>query len=117
PPLPTPLPLQTAAEIPTEQRWMTEVGVDEWAAARNRRLGPTIFSAGAYDENHLRCGSDGAGYHCPHFMIQGGASLEASTVRPPAPAPRHPRAAGHRARSPGLAGAAVRQGRLRSRDR
>ena len=80
--LPTPLPRHAAAEIATDLRWMTDVAVQDWSAARNHRLGPRVLTAGGYDENYLRCGSDGAAYHCPHFMTIGGASLESSTVRP-----------------------------------
>ncbi len=81
PPLSTPLP-RASTETPTDLRWMTNVSLQGWSAMRNRHLGPRILQAGAYDENNLRCGADGPGYHCPHFFIQGGVSLEAATVRP-----------------------------------
>jgi hypothetical protein len=82
PQLPTPLPRQVAAEIPTDIRWITDVAVDGWSALRNRRLGVRVLEGGGYDEHYLRPGSDGLAYHCPHFMTSGGASLETSTVRP-----------------------------------
>jgi hypothetical protein len=73
PQLPTPLPHHVATENPTALCWMTEVAVEGWAAARNRHLGPRVLSVGAYDENLLRCGSDGAAYHCPHFSLPSAA--------------------------------------------
>jgi hypothetical protein len=82
PQLPTPLPRQVAAETPTDIRWITDVAVDGWSAVRNRRLGVRVLDGGGYDEHFFRAGNDGLAYHCPHFMTIGGASLEASTVRP-----------------------------------
>jgi hypothetical protein len=82
PRLPTPLPRQVVAETPTDVRWITDVGVDGWSTIRGRQLGVRVLEGGGYDEHYFRAGSDGLAYHCPHFMISGGASLEASTVRP-----------------------------------
>ena len=39
PQLPTPLPRHVVAETATDIRWITDVAIDGWSAARNRRLG------------------------------------------------------------------------------
>lgn len=82
PELPTPVPRQVRMEHASDLCWLTDVRLEEWSALRNRYVGRELIDVHGYDENYVRAGSDGVGYHCPRFFSVGRPSLETLTVRP-----------------------------------